>query len=91
MFCQKCGKENLDSAAFCNACGIPLNGTGKPSRKETTLSQVAQGGLVFGILGGILGVFGGLTGVVVGFIFFTVGGFVLCFIGASIYDLFRKQ
>lgn len=25
MFCDKCGKENLDHAAFCADCGAPLN------------------------------------------------------------------
>jgi len=24
MFCQKCGKENSDDAAFCNSCGANL-------------------------------------------------------------------
>jgi uncharacterized membrane protein YvbJ len=27
MFCQKCGKENADGAAFCNSCGTDLRVT----------------------------------------------------------------
>ena len=27
MYCHKCGKENVDGAAFCNSCGTALNTT----------------------------------------------------------------
>jgi uncharacterized membrane protein YvbJ len=89
MFCQKCGKENIEDALFCNSCGIPFT-VQKVPRKETTLTQVAEGGLAFGILGGILGVFSGFGGVIIGFITFFIGGFILCYAGASIYDIFRR-
>lgn len=29
MFCKKCGKNNIDSAMFCEGCGNPLNKTEK--------------------------------------------------------------
>jgi|WetSurMetagenome_2_1015567.scaffolds.fasta_scaffold36660_1 hypothetical protein len=31
MFCPKCGKENIDGARFCNACGQPVPATGAPA------------------------------------------------------------
>jgi hypothetical protein len=40
MFCQKCGKENADDAAFCNSCGANLKPTvttqNNPSSTITT-------------------------------------------------------
>ena len=93
MFCQKCGKENPDGAAFCNSCGaplIPIVATSQPVKKEITLSQVGEAALVFGILGGVLGVFGGIGGVIIGFIFGFVGGFIISYAGASLIDMFRS-
>jgi len=31
MFCQKCGKENSDDAAFCNSCGTNLTKKSAPN------------------------------------------------------------
>ncbi len=31
MYCQKCGKELPDQAAFCPACGQPVPGTSRPA------------------------------------------------------------
>jgi hypothetical protein len=39
MFCQKCGKENKEGAAFCNACGADLRGTPLVEQKSTPLSE----------------------------------------------------
>ena len=36
MFCEKCGKENLDYAAFCADCGAPLNAA-KPDDEDVTV------------------------------------------------------
>ena len=33
MFCNKCGKENLDNAKFCASCGTPF--TDSPSTQST--------------------------------------------------------
>jgi uncharacterized membrane protein YvbJ len=40
MFCQKCGKENLDTNEFCGTCGEPLKMPAtQPNKKEQTMSQ----------------------------------------------------
>jgi TM2 domain. len=31
LYCQKCGKETDDNAAFCSSCGASTNGPGGPS------------------------------------------------------------
>ena len=31
MFCQKCGKENSDGAAFCNSCGVSFTKKSVPN------------------------------------------------------------
>ena len=36
MFCQKCGKENPDNAAFCNSCGSGLIPHQEPAAASTT-------------------------------------------------------
>lgn len=37
MFCNKCGKQNPDGAAFCNTCGNPM-----PVKQPATQQPVAQ-------------------------------------------------
>ena len=39
MFCKNCGHENPDNAAFCAACGTPMN-TAKPEDTEDKTVQV---------------------------------------------------
>src|SRR5437016_2670983 len=41
MFCPNCGKENGDSAAFCQACGIALEG--KPAASAPSVSVSTTG------------------------------------------------
>lgn len=35
MYCQKCGKENPDGAAFCNSCGASL----QPTSQDSVLTE----------------------------------------------------
>jgi|SRR5208283_1045962 len=39
MFCQKCGKENSDAAAFCNSCGTNLTKKSTPSAEYLHLKE----------------------------------------------------
>ncbi|MGA7798095.1 MAG: zinc ribbon domain-containing protein [Methanoregula sp.] len=39
MFCQKCGKENKDGAAFCNACGADLSGAPVIDQTPTSIPK----------------------------------------------------
>lgn len=39
MFCSKCGRENDDSAAFCNGCGAALQVPAVMQTEEKTLTQ----------------------------------------------------
>lgn len=89
MFCQKCGKEIPDGSVACNFCGASVIPQEKPAKKETSLTQVAEGALVFGIVGAIIGLFGGLGGMIVGFIVLFILGFIICYAGASMLDIFR--
>ena len=44
MYCIRCGKENLDSAKFCNECGFDfrtLNGKAQPEQEEIPQPKVA--------------------------------------------------
>jgi hypothetical protein len=93
MFCQKCGKENHESAKFCVGCGTSFI-PGQPvvvPKVETTLTQVFEGALVFGIVGGLIGLMGGIAGAMGGFMVMFILGIIVCYAGASVYDLFRKQ
>lgn len=47
MFCQKCGKENSDDAAFCNSCGASLKIQSAPNAaylqsKETEIRLLQE-------------------------------------------------
>jgi uncharacterized membrane protein YvbJ len=86
MFCQKCGKEIPDGSVACNFCGAPLVVIAvEPEKsKEITLTQVAEGAIVFAILGLFVG---GIAGVIFGFII----GFIICYAGASMYEAVRKK
>ncbi len=44
MFCKKCGKENLDEAAFCAGCGGAINNKGQSTSKlvNNNLGQTAS-------------------------------------------------
>jgi len=39
MFCQKCGKENPDGAAFCNSCGTDLIQKEPPVASTVAISK----------------------------------------------------
>jgi len=39
MFCQKCGKDNSDDAAFCNSCGASLTKKSAPNSAYIQLKQ----------------------------------------------------
>jgi len=39
MFCQKCGKENSDDAAFCNKCGTNLMKNSTPPAEYLHLKE----------------------------------------------------
>lgn len=44
MFCQKCGKENVDETAFCSSCGSALNqsmGSISLKQKEVIEAKIA--------------------------------------------------
>ena len=84
MFCQKCGKENPDDAAFCNSCGVGLNQIpgqtesskhnkiidAKIATKEGEINTISQiGPALVGIIGIIVGLLlFGFIGVIIGII-----------------------
>ena len=39
MFCQKCGAENDNGAAFCNSCGTSLTRISTPSNADIQLKE----------------------------------------------------
>jgi uncharacterized membrane protein YvbJ len=39
MFCQKCGAENDNNAAFCNSCGTSLTKISTPSNADIQLKE----------------------------------------------------
>ncbi|WP_179134555.1 zinc ribbon domain-containing protein [Oceanobacillus timonensis] len=58
-FCSQCGKENDESAKFCNSCGNPLNVASVNDSSEPVKNQNANsGGNVYAILGWV---FAGLS------------------------------
>jgi|SRR5208283_4497363 len=40
MFCQKCGKENTDGAAFCNSCGAPIVTVGASPKNKVIQAKI---------------------------------------------------
>lgn len=70
----------------CNFCGAPLAPVSIQPYKtgEITLTQVAEGAIVFAVFGLIVGSIGGA---IVGFIV----GFIICYAGASMYEVIRKK
>lgn len=65
-FCTKCGKENLDDAAFCTGCGSPMApGYESHARSERRRERVyvvePMGGGIAGIVFGIFLIFVGMT------------------------------
>lgn len=42
MFCNACGTENIDGAAYCSACGAKLNSPAKPSRYDAQIAFEAE-------------------------------------------------
>jgi len=40
MFCSKCGTEGAEDAAFCSACGAPLNQTQAPAPEVVVIGDV---------------------------------------------------
>lgn len=42
MFCGKCGVQNQDGAAFCKACGAPLNAQQTPAAQPPVSQQTQQ-------------------------------------------------
>ncbi len=101
QFCQNCGKENVNSAAYCYACGSPLNPQPGVNNAMNQTAQPVSGGeqkskLVAGLLGIFLGYLGvhnfylGHTGKAVAQLLLTLVGWILCFTGpiiASIWGL----
>jgi hypothetical protein len=51
MFCQKCGKENPDNAAFCNFCGAalkePVQQSGSPISTEPPAAPKKKHGILY--------------------------------------------
>ena len=40
MFCQKCGTQLKDGAAFCSGCGSPQGSSGAPVQQNTAMRTV---------------------------------------------------
>ena len=65
-FCTKCGKENLDYAAFCTSCGASMAASHERRfRREWRRDQeyfiAPMGGSIAGIVFGIFLIFAGMT------------------------------
>jgi len=72
VYCCKCGKEMIEGAAFCSACGTPVR-TGAVCYNPNYKSKLAAG--LFGILLGGFGVhrfYLGFTGIGIIQIFVTI-------------------
>lgn len=57
MFCSKCGQENQEGSAFCNACGASLQGDPTPApTSEVTLTRSARvrSGAILALISSIL-------------------------------------
>jgi uncharacterized membrane protein YvbJ len=89
MFCQKCGKENKEGAAFCNACGAPLIPVitsskdkviqAKVKTKRDQIEGISQTGPILACLVGLLFLF-------LGFLFnFLILIFGLILLGIAIW------
>ena len=39
MFCEKCGKKNIDEAKFCSSCGNQINKIEKVEKKTGLITQ----------------------------------------------------
>ena len=65
MFCPKCGKENIDQAEFCQACGTSIQTTtvnpnaqmARPIASQPKSNGLAIASMVLGIVGLIFGWF----------------------------------
>lgn len=55
MFCQKCGTQNSDAAAFCGKCGTQVSATMPPPPPTMTTAQPANAGNGFSIAGIVCG------------------------------------
>lgn len=60
MFCQKCGAEIDDEAAFCQRCG---NATNKNIIENTTANDENESKAIIGF---VMGLFLGLIGLIIG-------------------------
>jgi hypothetical protein len=65
-YCNRCGKDNLDDAAYCINCGAPLTVTsGRRARRERRRDEewfiVPRGGSIAGIVFGLFLIFIGVA------------------------------
>jgi uncharacterized membrane protein YvbJ len=65
-FCTRCGKENLDDAAFCTGCGSPIamSKNSQPRHERRMGSEyfmAPMGGSIAGIVFGVFLIFLGMT------------------------------
>lgn len=56
MFCSKCGKENDDSAVFCNGCGAPMTAVKTTQVEELshTTGAKIRAGAILALVGAVL-------------------------------------
>lgn len=82
MFCQKCGEENKDSAAFCNKCGTDLRMVIVFPEPQSINSKLAADNILVKIQeleGQKKGHVGPLILVIIGLALFFIGTFPLLF------------
>jgi hypothetical protein len=65
-FCSRCGKENLDDAAFCTSCGAPMASSHerhfrRERRRDAEYFIAPRGGGIVGIVFGIFLIFAGMS------------------------------
>ncbi len=85
MFCQKCGKYNLDNKEKCVYCGGKL---GEEQIVKPKQSPKSTGGRNTAVVGAVLAFFLGIIGLIIGFLIYPEGdkrnefvsGWTKCFI-----------
>lgn len=60
-YCNRCGKDNQDEAAYCRNCGAPMVPEPRRRAREWDRDSASIGGTIAGVVFGMLLIFVGVT------------------------------